>query len=489
MTDFELKSQRCSRCMLSFPLHKDKNTCHHCTRAFSFSCDEKKILWQQQLELFLNFQTDLGQGTADAIVLWSGGSDSTLTLYEAKYTLNLRVIALQFECFFERLGMQEAAGAFLKKHQIPLITMKADIRAMFHECHAGEQQISEQCIADFPWDVFHASGDRSFVWKGAQIVARYLNIRRVICGNNLIEFNPYTPRTHPNTFGDQFINAHLDLLNPIRILLVYPDHILLHLPMAMGLTKEKKLKRLKEIGYQLPDYCYTTTESDTELGLLLSAISKKWYPTKTYIPYASAFGEFLSEYITREQWLEELIKVNTYTADDIDSATQRLRDLITQDKLNSDISITVNDAFQGLFNGRDIKPVMNEILIELTHNQKLLMTEQLIRMGKPAIAATHAKKALELRPWDRESHLYLGISLLKAADFGQALYVFGQARLKFPKDFEIRFQEAVAHYHMKTPEKALALLDQMENSIPGPSEPIRRLILDLREACKGNTNK
>lgn len=483
MPDFKLESRRCRQCLLTFEPQDERGFCPHCARAFAFSTGEKNLLWRRQTDLFLNFRDDLGQGPADVLVLWSGGSDSTLTLYEAKYTLKLRVIALQFECLFERKGVLDASKEFLKQHRIPLITIKSDIRAMFRECHAGELEISEQAIADFPWDNFHASGDRSFVWKGAQILARKLNIRRVICGNNLIQFEPLTALNAPQSFGEQFISTHLSLLNPIRILLVYPDHLLLHLPMALGLTKEKKQQRLSEIGYQLPDYCYVTTESDTELGLLLSAISKKWYPTRTYIPYASAYGEFLSGYITREQWLEELVRVNTYSAEDLESAARRLRELIIQDQQSSDITLTINEEFSALFRDKEVKPMMNEVLVELVHNQRLLMTEQLIRMGKPGLAAAHARKAVELLPDEKDSYLFLGLALIKAERFEEALAVYGKGGQKFPTDHAFPVQKAVVYHRMKAPGKALALLNKLDANLPGAPPNIAKVIRALRKAC------
>jgi len=439
----------------------ESGLCPTCRYAFSFSPETKKALWQKQLYLFLNFDQN-PENHVDALVLWSGGSDSTLALYDAKYQLGLKVAALKFECFFERQGIQEASAEFLRKHEIPLITIMVDIRAMFFQCHKDEKEVSEKLLADFPWDSFHASGARSFVWKGAEIIAKKLGVRRVICGNNLIDFGLYKAKQAPSSMGDKFIRDHLELLNPIRILLVYENHLLLNLPMALGYTKKRKKQRLKEISYLLPEYCYATTESDTELGLLLSAISKKWYPLKTYIPYASAFGEFLSGYITREQWLEDLLKVNTYTPEDVQLAAQHFRELLVKVPLIDKISVTVNAAFREQLPEIDSQAFVNSVLTDISHNHKILLVEYLLNIGKPDVAVEYAKKAVELCPEDPIGYLYQSVALQRSGEFDKALTVSRKGYKRYPEHFMLGFLTAIIHSELKQPDLALEILKCQE---------------------------
>ena len=460
MSDFILSSKKCKSCMLEIREgvpDDGSGICPTCRYAFSFTPETKAALWKKQLDLFLNFDPD-PNSPFDALVLWSGGSDSTLALYEAKYTLGLKVAALKFECFFERTGTQAAAADFLDKHDIPVITIKVDIREMFVQCHKDEGQVSEKLLADFPWDSFHASGDRSFVWKGAEIIARKLGVKRVICGNNLIDFGLYKPKQAPSSMGEQFIRDHVDVLNPIRILLVYEHHLLLNLPMALGFTKQRKTQRLAEIGYLLPEYCYATTESDTELGVLLSALTKKWYPFRMYIPYASAFGEFLSGYISREQWLEDLLKVNAYTSEDVEYAARHFRGLLANESLVDSLSVNVNSIFCDQYAGMDSQAFVDEVLIEISHNHKILLVEYLLKIGKHDSAAGYAQKAIDICPEDPVGYLYQSVALQRGNRLEEALAVCRKGHQKWPDHFMLGFQAAILHAGLKRPDLALEIL-------------------------------
>ena len=242
------------------------------------------------------------------------------------------------------------------------------------------------------------------------------------------------------------------------------DHLLINLPPALGYTKKVKRKKLLEIDYRLPDACYITTESDSELGLLLPAAAKKVYPQTMRRPDASAYQEFLSGYITREQWLEEFIKANNFSADDVEHAMQHLCKLIQQHKLNHEISITINQSCLQEFNRIDFKTAKNKILNYILYNKKILLSRYLIDTGKIIPAIEYAEEAINMCPYEKFGYQYLGAALTKNNKYNEALSVYLQGLARSYKDSNLLLGQATAYYALDQPELALRIVNHLIKS-------------------------
>ena len=79
----------------------------------------------------------------------------------------------------------------------------------------------------------------------------------------------------------------------------------------MGYTRKKKIEKLWDLGITWKKEYLRTTESDCDLGLVLPAIERLTHAQSR--PKAGAMREFLSGYLTREEWLESLVRANTFT--------------------------------------------------------------------------------------------------------------------------------------------------------------------------------
>lgn len=99
--------KRCTRCILSenFPRIEfdEHGVCNFCRDKLLFSTEKEKIR-EAETEILKMFDRERGKSEYDAIVCYSGGKDSTLTLKLAVEKYNLRVLAFTLENHFTSPG-------------------------------------------------------------------------------------------------------------------------------------------------------------------------------------------------------------------------------------------------------------------------------------------------------------------------------------------------------------------------------------------------
>jgi 7-cyano-7-deazaguanine synthase in queuosine biosynthesis len=339
--DFIPSTKICSYCLQLFNESDEKisgkgkpaEVCSGCRSAFYISSHKKRYLWDKQLKLFLNYKSnECFKDSPDILAAYSGGTDSTLALYIAKEELKLDVVALRFSISWERAGVDEQAKEFCLRYRIPLITINVDLKSIFSKCYRRTQKLSDKTIVDYPWCELCSMGNKSVVRNGTKYVADLLKINRVITGNNIASFEKSVPVIKkPQSETEQFQKKYSKWLYPTCILGFFSDYISINLPLAYGYNKEKKKKKLSEIGYILPDHYFRTPGSECQWALLHPCAIKSFDPSPQPAK-ASAYYEFLSGYITREEWLEELVKTNFFSREDSKSAKQFIRREISKHK-------------------------------------------------------------------------------------------------------------------------------------------------------------
>ncbi len=123
----ELKMKICSRCVLpeSFPGIKfDENgVCNFCN---SFkgetNLEQQKTKYKQKFEELL--ESKKGIGSYDVLMAYSGGKDSTYTMYALKETYNLKILALTLDNAFISKEAVENMRKVVEKLNIDMITYK-----------------------------------------------------------------------------------------------------------------------------------------------------------------------------------------------------------------------------------------------------------------------------------------------------------------------------------------------------------------------------
>jgi tetratricopeptide (TPR) repeat protein len=316
--------------------------CRNCSSSLAIDFKKRKKLWKQQLRIFLNYKN---KERPEVLVSYSGGTDSTLALYIAKQELKLNVIALMFDFGWERPEIKKKAEEFCSKYHIPLIRIQVSLKTMFLNCYGNVKKVSDKTIIDFPWCKLCGEGDSSLLWWGVEKVARLLRIERVITGNNVVSFKtPIVLEKNIKAKWQYFINKNNKCLNPARILGFTPNVMMINLPIACGYNNNTKMKMLHKIGFSLSEHYFRTPGSECHLASLLPCAQKLLY-SSLIMPKASSYGEFLSGFLTREEWFEQVVKTNNFTNKDSRAAIEFIRYSLGVHTSNKAVSIMFNEVF------------------------------------------------------------------------------------------------------------------------------------------------
>lgn len=443
--DFVSLTKICKHCLLHV-VDKQKyvasaEICSQCNDSLSVDVKTRKKLWKRQLQLFLNYKSKIGKNP-DVLVLYSGGTDSTLALYLAKEKLKLNVIALMFDYPWARPEINKKADEFCSRYHIPLIRIKIDLKAIFLSCYDNVKKVSNKTIINYPWCemMCGALGGSPFLQVGIQYVTRLLKIERVITGNNFAFFRaPVTIIKNPKTKLQRFINKYNKLFYLTSILgfdLEY-NHMVLYLPIACGYNRNKKTETLSKIGFSLPEHYFRTPGSDCQLSVLLPC-THKLLTSELVEPRASAYLEFLSGYLTREEWYEQIIKTNNFTDEDSKEAMEVLRHSLVSHTSNDIISITFNDVFFKKMHNFDEK----YFKFELTKHLQEKIYGHYYKLGKHKKAITEVRKAIKS---DNKNSVYyeiLGASYTKTKQYKEAIGAFKKAEKLNPEKEALNFSLA-----------------------------------------------
>jgi len=334
----------CRHCLL-YPAGSDKKhglsdgLCRECRESLAVNAQTRKRLWKRQLRLFLNYKKE-----SPVLALYSGGTDSTLALYLAKQELKLDTIALMFDFGWSRPAIGGSAEAFLSKCRLPLIKVKIDFKDMFLSAYADLNKAEDKDIAAYPWCKLCGVGEQAFLWWGMENAAELLGIEKVVVGNNFAHFN--TPGYVPECSGfksEAFMKKNLKWLRPTSVLDFRPKVMEINLPLACGYDKRSKMEVLRRSGFSLPEHYFRTPGSECHLAFMLPC-ARKLFDSAMFEPKASAYREFISGYLTREEWLEELVKSNNFSPEDSRKSMRFIRDSLAGHIPGDGVSITFNRA-------------------------------------------------------------------------------------------------------------------------------------------------
>lgn len=463
--NFIPQTKICSHCLKLFNEPNSKNKtketlveiCVDCRASLDINIQKRKKLWAKQLKLFLNYKSKTCfKGNPDVLVMYSGGTDSTLALYLAKEELNLNVVALKFNMSWERSEIDKKAEEFCLKYHIPLITIRIDLKSMFLRRYRNVNNVSDESIIKYPWCRLCAEGRESFVWWGAEQVAGLLKIIRVITGNNIAFFSKSAPRReNPRSEVEHFRNKYNQWLYPTSILEVTSlKCIIINLPIALGYNKKKKMNKLSEIGYSLPSYYFRTTETDCNLGLVFPC-AKKLLDSGQEFPKASAYFEFMSGYLTREEWLESLIRANSFSKEDSKAGMKFMRNALAEHTPNNEITINFNRNFLEKFKQFDAQNFKDMLIERIRVREYIIHAQYFLELKKIKYANNEATKALEFAPKEIDAYLSLGSLYRQTKRNDNALKVYKKALEIFPNEGAVYLGLAKTYFTLKCYDEAI----------------------------------
>lgn len=443
--DFVSLAKICKHCLLHI-VDKQKQgapaeICSQCNDSLSVDVKTRKKLWKRQLQLFLNYKSKIGKNP-DVLAMYSGGVDSTLALYLAKEKLKLNVIALTFDYPWKKSMIDKKAEDFCLKYNIPLIRIKIDSKAIFLSCYDNVEKVSDKTIINYPWCQMMCGVLRGspFLQVGIQHVTRLLKIERVITGNNFAFFRqPVTIIKNPKTKLQRFINKYNKWFYPATILSfdIEYNHMILYLPIACGYNRNKRMETLSKIGFSLPEDYFRTPGSDCQLSVLLPCAHRS-LSSELIEPRANAYSEFLSGYLTRKEWYEQIIKTNNFTKEDSKEAIEVLRQSLVRHTSNDIVSITFNDVFFEKMHNFDEK----YFKFELTRHIKEKIYGDYYQLRKYKKAISEVRKAIKS---DNKNSVYyeiLGASYTKTKQYKEAISAFKKAEKLNPKKAALNFSLA-----------------------------------------------
>jgi PP-loop superfamily ATP-utilizing enzyme len=127
------ETKRCTRCILSanFPRIEfdEHGVCNFCRDKLLFSTEKEKIK-EAEAEILKMFDRERGKSEYDAIVCYSGGKDSTMTLKLAVEKYNLRVLAFTLENHFTSPGALDNIRRVVAKLGVDHITFSPSKKFM-----------------------------------------------------------------------------------------------------------------------------------------------------------------------------------------------------------------------------------------------------------------------------------------------------------------------------------------------------------------------
>lgn len=364
--DFIPPSNLCRHCLTLF---KNTNSqkkglqeiCPGCRQALTVNTRKRNKLWKKQLNLFLNYKPKKSSSYGlDVLVAYSGGIDSTIALYLARRQFRLNVLAVQFRNPWQRSVISRLSEQFCLKHRIPLIVISVDLKSVFLQNHKDVYRIKNGDIFNFPWCELCAEGG-GYVWKGINAAAKFLNITRVISGNNFAHFLHSLPQLEGfNQEVKAFIRQNKEFLLPTSILEFYPDSIGLSLLKGLRYSKKRERETLRKINYRLPDNYFRTTESDCNLGILLPCIARSFGPASSS-PRGSAYQEFLSGTLSREEWKTSLLRAINFTREDSEAALKFMKKSLFQHVSSKPLTLRFNRFSKKFFKQFDREEFAKEL--------------------------------------------------------------------------------------------------------------------------------
>ncbi|MFC2061713.1 tetratricopeptide repeat protein [Elusimicrobiota bacterium] len=453
--NFIPKTQICSNCLLIY-LEPDRSKenkdssdqiCPACERFKDIDLKKQKKRWKQQLELFLNFKPAAADTSPDVLVNYSGGTESTLALYIASKELKLNVVAFTVDNSWTRPEILEKSKKFCLKHQIPQIIVKHDFKAIFLEQHRNIRQVSDKAIINYPWC--------SICMKmiGYQI-PRLLKTRRVLGGDNYAYGYSHIGEIEPESEMGRFISKHKQLLQPPAVLVVYPESIYVSLLPALGYGRKKITQRLIEIGYHLPGYSCRTYGTDCHLATALPCASRL-FNTRQLLPKASANMEFHWGALTREEWLDQLIRVNSFSKEDSELALQFIRKEIENYIPAVDDLVTFNSVFSKKYKRFNKKELKDSLLHWLKGKKHLANAAVYYFTYKKYRKAINEIKELLALNYDDCNNgntydflIVLGKCYIKTRQYKKAAETLKKAGEMNPGDAAVNF--SLAEFYKKT---------------------------------------
>jgi hypothetical protein len=208
------------------------NKCSHYQKIFN-SDDLKK-----QIKAFTNLKAS-PKAEYDAIVAYSGGKDSTITLYLAKEILGMNVMAYTLDNGFIPEKVQKRSQGICEQLKIPLVTVRDDIYKDFLDNYHYDQE-NQKWFTKTEKDLCSSCSRKIF--KNLEKLLEKYHIERVITGLNT------------------YLKLHQHRISAINKTYYYSDdhqrkhywHLALPYAMQINITKQQEI--LKKVSWYEIDF-------------------------------------------------------------------------------------------------------------------------------------------------------------------------------------------------------------------------------------------
>ena len=192
---------------------------------------------KKQIKAFTNIKTS-PKAEYDAIVAYSGGKDSTVTLYLAKEILGMNVMAYTLDNGFIPEEVQKRSQEICEQLNIPLVTVRDDIYKDFLENYHYNQE-NQKWFTKTEKDLCSSCSKKIFR-NLEKLLAKY-SINRVITGLNT------------------YLELHQHRISAIKKTYYYSDDYQRHywhlaLPYAMQINVTKQQEILRKVSWYEIDF-------------------------------------------------------------------------------------------------------------------------------------------------------------------------------------------------------------------------------------------
>jgi tetratricopeptide (TPR) repeat protein len=374
----------------------------------------------------------------DVLNTYSGGIDSTFALYLAKKKLNLNVVALKLRTEWEIDELCDRAEQFCRDLDIPLVTIHANSISMFCKRSANIASIGDEEIFRYPWCRLCSGTRGSILSHTTRRVAEALGTYCVITGNNTAQFESSVHRLkNPRHEVDEYYNSCIPHLTPTSILSYSPTYLSIPVAIALGYDRRNAVEMLSKAGYSLPRKRFDTPPGDCEFAQLYYHFARWRDKSTQLLPTNASYGEFLSGYRSREDWMEMLLRVNTKSHEDSKRIVKHVRKKLSGHERQEELRIEANESFLRHLKHIDIDEFISALLKDLQLYVHRIHSYYYFDTNRSDFAVKEIQRFLQLGATDVMDYLQLAACCVQNNERDIAIEICKEAERAFPESHRV----------------------------------------------------
>jgi hypothetical protein len=226
-------------------------------------------------------------------------------------------------------------------------------------------------------------------------------------------------------------------LTPTAILRYAPTYLSIPVAIALGYDRKSAVEMLTAAEYSLPDKHFDTPPSDCEFAQLYYHFAKWRNKNTQVLPTNASYGEFLSGYRSREDWMEMLLKVNMKSHEDSRGVAEYLKQRLSRHEREDELLIEVNESFLGHLKHIDIDEFIQSLLKNLQSYVHRIHSYYYLNTDRSDLAAEEIERFVELGSTDVMDYLQLAACCIENNEDEVAIRVCKEAKRVFPEDYRI----------------------------------------------------